>query len=165
MILNSTPLIYLTKIGRLDLLISEEILIPKAVYEEVVSKGLEKRFLDAKIIQDAVEKKSIKVKELNPEQKREARELMKFAEIGIGEAEAIILAKDQKAELLIDDVVGIGVAKALNVTTLWTTSFILKLVSEQRLQKRKAKEIIKQLVEAGYRIDGEVLVELLEKLK
>jgi predicted nucleic acid-binding protein len=165
MILDSTPLIYLTKIGRLDLLLSEEILIPRAVYEEVVTKGLEEGFLDAKIIQDTVEKKAIKVRELGPRQKKEAKELMKFAEIEIGEAEAIVLAKDQKAELLMDDAVGNGVAKALNVIALWTTSFILKLVSEQHLQKGEAREIIKQLVEAGYRINEEVLVELLEKLK
>ncbi len=161
MILDSTPLIYLAKIGRLELLTSDEIIIPEAVYREVVTDGI----LDAKFIRDAVNKKAIKVKKLDFGQKKEAKELMKFAELEMGEAEALVLAGDDKAGLLMDDAVGQGVARALNIPALWTTSFILKLVSLQVLQKREAREIIKQLVGAGYRISEDVLIELLEKLE
>ncbi len=165
MILDSTPLIYFAKIGRLELLMSEEVLIPEAVYHEVVTRGLEKGFLDAKVIQDAVKTKAVKIKKLDPGGKKEAEELMKFAQIERGEAEALVLAKGEKAELLMDDAVGQGVARTLNINALWTTSFILKLVSLQLLGRKEAREIIKQLVKAGYRISEDVLLELLEKLE
>jgi len=162
---DSTTLIYLTKIGRLGLLRAYgEVFIPGAVYEETVDRGLKKGFLDAKIIQREVEKGAIIFKELAKEQKKEAQELMKFAEIEVGEAEAIVLAKDLNSELLIDDLVAQGVARALGFEPLWTTSFILKQLGEKKLSKKEAREIVEKLVEAGYRISEEVLIELLRKL-
>jgi len=162
---DSTPLIYFAKIGRLSLLkFYSEIFIPKAVYEETVVKGLKKGFLDAKIIQSEIEKGAIKVKELSKEEQKEAQELMKFAEIGKGEAEAIILAKSLNAELILDDLVAQGTARTLGLEPHWTTSFILKLLSIKKLKKKEARKIIEKLVEAGYRISSDVLIELLKKL-
>lgn len=163
---DSAPLIYLSKIGRLELLRAyTEVFIPSAVYEETVSKGLEKGFLDARIIQKETEKEAIKIKELGAVQQKEAQELMKFAGIEAGEAEAIVLAKDLKSDLLLDDLVAQGVAKAIGLEPLWTTSFVLKLLSEKKLQKREARTTIEKLVEAGYRISEDVLIELLKKLE
>ena len=53
---NATPLVYLAKADRLDLLLSlfEEILIPEAVYEEVVSKGKQLGRADALIVEKAI---------------------------------------------------------------------------------------------------------------
>lgn len=163
---DSTALIYLAKIGRLELLkIYAEVFITGAVYEETVIKGLKKGFLDAKIIRGEIEKGAIKLKKLSEEQQKEAQELMKFAEIEAGEAEAIVLAKNLKSELLLDDLVAQGAAKALGLEPLWTTSFVLKLLSEKKLQKKEARKIIEKLVDAGYRISGDVLIELLKRLE
>ncbi|MEE8167637.1 MAG: DUF3368 domain-containing protein [Candidatus Hydrothermarchaeales archaeon] len=158
-------MIYLGKVGKLELLKDyDEVFISPTVYEETVSKGIEKGFLDAKIIQKAVDGGMVKLKKLNTEQSKEALELTKFAGIELGEAEAIILAKDLKAELLIDDVVAHGVGRTFGMEPLWTTSYILKLVSKERLTKTGAREIIEKLVEAGYRISEDVLVEVLRRL-
>ncbi len=163
---DSTALIYLAKIGKLELLKTySEVFIPGAVYQEVVIEGLKKGFLDAKIIQRELEKGAVKLKELSEEQQKEARELTKFAEIEAGEAEAIVLAKNLNSELLLDDLVAQGAAKTLGIEPLWTTSFILKLLGEKKIQKKEARKIIEKLVDAGYRISEEVLIELLKKLE
>ncbi|MFQ5815247.1 MAG: hypothetical protein ACE5G7_01995 [Candidatus Hydrothermarchaeaceae archaeon] len=163
---DSAPLIYLAKIGRLELLRAyTEVLVPGAVYMETVSKGLEKGFLDAKIIQMEMDRGAIKLTELSAGQQKEAQELMKFAGIESGEAEAIVLAKDLNLDLLLDDLVAQGVAKALGLEPLWTTSFVLKLLSEKKLKKQEARETIEKLVGAGYRISEDVLIELLKKLE
>ncbi len=165
-VVDSTPLIYLAKIGRLELLRTySDVFIPRAGHEETVVKGLEKRFPDAKLIQREMEKGTIKLQELSAHQQREARELMKFAEIEAGEAEAIVLAKNLRSDMLLDDLVAQGVAKALNLKPLWTTSFVLKLFAEKKLPKKEARKIIEELVGAGYRIGEDVLIELFRKLE
>ncbi|UZE91967.1 MAG: DUF3368 domain-containing protein [Methanosarcinales archaeon] len=163
---NSTPLIYLAKINHLDLLekVYDQIYIPTSVYEETVVRGLEKKFLDAGIIKNAVEKGTIEVKELTSEQKAEAERLTQFANIGGGEAEAIVLAKHLNLELIIDDVVAQGVARTLGLDTHWTTSFIIRLVSKKLLSRKEARKMIEDLVSSGYRISEEVLIEILKVL-
>lgn len=166
-VLDSTPLIYLAKIGRLSLLKEayEELYIPTAVYNETVTMGLERGFFDAKTIQKWIDEKKIEIKKLDEKQTKETKRLIKFAEIETGEAEAIILAQHLKADLILDDAVAQGVAKSIGLEPLWTTSFILKLTHLKILEKEEALEAIKKMVRAGYRISEEVLLELFEILK
>ena len=91
---NSSPLIALAKIGKLYILkeLFGEIIIPKAVWDEVVVKG------KGKPGAEEVEKAEwIKVREVRD---KLSVEVLK-GEIEIGEAEAIILAKELNADLLI----------------------------------------------------------------
>ncbi len=92
---NSSPLIVFSKINRLSLLqeIFGEVYIPKAVSEEVTrgKKG-----------EEIVKNDWIKIKEIKD--KDFAEYLSKM--IGKGEAEAIILAKECRSKLLIDDAQG-----------------------------------------------------------
>ncbi len=163
---DSTCIIYLAKVGKLDLLkaMYGTVFIPKEVYTETVERGKEKKIVDAEIIGKAVEKGLIEVKELSKAQKMEAERLRSLAAIGRGEAEAIILARDSKSGLLMDDVVALGVAKLYGLETLWTTTLILKAVRRGVLTKRDGRRMIENLVSAGYRLAGDVLVELLGEL-
>jgi len=163
-VLNSTPLIYLAKINHLDLLgkVYDQIYIPTSVYEETVLRGLEKKFLDAEIIKEAVDKGTIEVRELTSEQKAEAKRLTQFANMGGGEAEAIVLAKHLNIELIIDDVIAQGVARALGLDAHWTTSFVIRLVSKKLISQKEARKVIEDLVSSGYRISEEVLIEILK---
>ena len=65
---NSTPLIYLAKIGKLDLLkvLFGEILIPKEVWAEVVEKGKSLGQKDAYAVENAVAQGWIKVVAADP---------------------------------------------------------------------------------------------------
>ena len=165
-VVDATPLIYLAKINRLSLLnYYTEIFIPGAVYNEAVEKGLEKGFFDSKVIQQVVEEKTFRVIELSKKQGQEATELMTFANIGAGEAQAIILARNLAAEVILDDLVAHGAAKTLGLEPLWMTSFILKLYGDKTLDKKEAREVIEGLVGAGYRISGDVLIEIFKILE
>jgi predicted nucleic acid-binding protein len=63
---NATPLVYLAKADRLDLLLSlfEEILIPEAVREEVVLKGKQLGQADAFVVEKAIKEGRISVREV-----------------------------------------------------------------------------------------------------
>lgn len=163
---DSTCIIYLAKVGKLDLpkVVYGTVLIPGEVYNETVARGKEKKFIDAEIVGKAVEEGLIVVKELSKTQKTEAKRLCSLAAIGRGEAEAIILAKDSKSELVIDDAVALAVAKLYGLKTLWTTTLILEAVRRGALTKRDGRRMIENLVTSGYRLSVDVLVELLREL-
>jgi uncharacterized protein len=94
---NATPLIALARIGRLDLLrlAFEQLVIPEAVYEEVVVKGSGRP--GAEGVQRA---NWIQVHTVQNRQRVE--ELGRF--LGKGETEAIILAREISAPwVLLDD--------------------------------------------------------------
>ena len=95
---NSTPLIYLAKLNKLDLLrkLFLEVTIPKAVYEEVVVIGNEKNYIDAKIVEKAVNEGWLSIRETG------TLDLLKDIGIHKGELESISLAKNIKADILLD---------------------------------------------------------------
>jgi len=93
---NSGPLIALAKIGKLYILkeLFGEIIILKAVWNEVIVKGKGKPGAE-----DVEKAEWIKVREVKDWL---SVEVLK-GEIEIGEAEAIVLAKELNADLLIMD--------------------------------------------------------------
>lgn len=120
MVSNSTPLIHLAKIGRLELLreFFGEVLIPEAVYRECVIEGGGSE--DAQAIKNA---EWIKVEKITDE--RLKRSLM--IELDEGESEAIVLALEKDAELiLIDDYDGREIARALGLRVAGTLGVLLK---------------------------------------
>lgn len=166
-IADSTCIIYLAKVGRLNLLraLYGRVLIPKSVFDETFEKGKEKGFVEVKVIEKAVKNGLLEVRELSKSQKKEARELCSFAPIGDGEAEAIVLAKDMKSELVVDDLRAMDVARVHGIETLWTTTLIRKAISKKILTKKDARSLIEKLVAAGYRISEDVLLEVLRELE
>lgn len=96
---NASPLIGLSLIDKLYLLkeLWGEIVIPKAVYEEVVIKGEGKP--GALLVENAVKDGCIRVIEVK--EKSSSKFLMSI--LDYGEAEAIVLAQEIKADLIILD--------------------------------------------------------------
>src|SRR4030066_1296138 len=95
---NSTVLIYLAKIGKINLLkeLFGEILIPAEVIDEVGIRGKEHQHPDAFIVESAVEEGWIHIKDVEV-----FGELEDFG-IDPGEAQAISLAKSLEVPILLD---------------------------------------------------------------
>ena len=98
-IFNSSPLINLAKADILDILFNlfEQIIIPEAVYNEVVLEGKNKEGTDK--ISELIEKNQITIKQVSNTPLVTA--LNKH--LDLGEAEAITLTLDCKANLLVLD--------------------------------------------------------------
>lgn len=139
---NSTPLIALSKIGLFEILKDyfDEILIPKEVYEEVVTRGGD--LYGAKEVSNSEWVKTI---EVNNSLAVDALSV----HLGKGEAEAIVLAKERKALLIIDDRDGRAMAASLGVSVTGTVG-LLKLAAEDgRIDLKKA---VDELVASGFRL-------------
>lgn len=118
-IVNSTPLIVLCGIGRLDILkyMYEEISIPSAVFQEVTAKN---DFVCAQIRSagDWIHVEQIK----DQSEKR-----MYKAKLHDGEVEVMILAQEQEADLVIlDDNAAKRTAEYLGLTVTGTLGVLVK---------------------------------------
>ena len=119
-IVNSTPLIILCKIGQLEILkkLYGEIFIPQAVYKEITAKS---DLIKTQINNAA--KEWIKIKAI---QNHDDKKMYK-AKLHDGEVEVMILAQEQKADLvIIDDNAAKKTAKYLQLPVTGTLGVLIK---------------------------------------
>lgn len=159
---NATPLIYLAKLGKIEILkkIFKKIVIPKKVYEEIV-KGKEQGFTDSLIIERAIKGKWIEVRQV-----KEQEDLLKFSpELDIGEVAVLSLALKSKPHLiLIDDASARAVAESFGFNVKGTIYILLRAYKKKILKKSEIKELIEKLISLGFRISSELYAGLIDKL-
>ncbi|MHA1720848.1 MAG: hypothetical protein DRO88_13520 [Promethearchaeia archaeon] len=127
-IFDSSPLIHLTKIGKIEFVLKlfGKINIPVAVHEEVVEKGIQFGYSDAYLIQNFEnEQKILKIKI-----KKQDSTLINF--LHRGEMEVIQLAekysKIEKCLIVMDEKKGRLIAEQRNISYISTASLILLLL-------------------------------------
>jgi len=151
---NASPIIHLARVGQLELLrqLYGEIFVPEAVWEEVVIKGKGKA--GSKEIRQA---KWIK-------RKRVSNHLLVKAlrrELDAGEAEAIALAVEVGAELLLmDDKIGRRIAQFLNVPCIGTVGVLLETKAKGLVPV--IKPILDALKVSGFYLNDELYKRILE---
>lgn len=144
-IVNSTPIIVLCGIGRLDVLqkLYGEIRIPSAVYQEVTAiedsacMQIKKAgsWIHVDCIRDSSEKKMYKAK------------------LHAGEVEVMILAQEQKADLvIIDDNAAKKTAKYLGLTVTGTLGVLLKAKNRGIVQE--VAPLMAEMKHNGFYIDS-----------
>lgn len=158
-VVNSSPIITLAKIGKLEFLhkIFGIVIIPEQVYKEVLSKP---DYSEAIAIKRCVEhEKWLKVqksKEIN-------------GNLGIGESSSIGLASKLKHILIIDDKKAAFIAGTLGVECHGTLYVILESLKRGLIKdKKEAIYIVEQLVNNNLYLSTETLsafYSLLEKVK
>ena len=156
---NASPLIALSNIGQVELLkkLFQKIIIPKAVYQEVVQEG--KSRPGAVEVKKAVNK-WIEVKEVkNSDEVKVLRALLDY-----GEAEVIVLAQEIKADLLIlDNGEPRLFAKHLGFQLIGTVG-VLMLAYEKGFLKNPLEKIF-ELREKGFYISDRLLREIVKQLQ
>lgn len=145
---DTTPLISLLKINRLDLLekLFGEVLIPVAVFDELT---VDKRFeLEAERIR---EKQFIIIKTIK---NLESVSILKRATgLDRGESEAIVLTDELKADLLLmDEAKGRSVSTQLGLKVMGTIGILIAAYDEQELTSDEVRECIDGLQRAGRHI-------------
>jgi uncharacterized protein len=156
---NSTPLIYLSKIGKLDLLkeLFGEILIPKEVWTEVVvEKGKTLGRKDAYAVEHAIAQGWIKVLAADPFEMP--------IELDKGEEEALSLAKQLNLEtVLIDEVSARSAARLLGLTPRGTIFVLLMALKERKIVLDEFLQVLVQLIDEGFRLKEDVYVQAIRE--
>lgn len=149
---DSSPLISLAIIGKLDLLekLYKEIVVPSAVYQEVTEK--EKPF--SKELRRFLSNRSKQI--VN----RLAVEVL-ISDIGIGESETIILALEEKLDLvLIDDLKARKFAKMYGLEIIGTMGILLE--AKKKGLVTEIRPLISELLLNGIRIGNKIIEMSLE---
>ena len=154
---DTTPLISLLKINRIDLLekLFGEVLIPEAVFNELT---IDERFqLEANQIR---QKKYITVK---PITNLNAVNLLKRA-TGLDQGE--ILTNEYNADLLLmDEAKGRTVSTQMGLKIMGTIGILMAAYEERQLTANEVRECISGLQRAGRHISNKHYQLLLDKLK
>ena len=139
---NSTPLIALSRINKFGLLREYfgEIYIPKEVYDEVVTRGGNQFGAE-----EVVSAKWIKVENV---ESIIAVESLSIA-LDKGEAEAIVLAREKSAMLIIDEGDGRRIAESLSLKITGTVGILLLASADSKLDFKKT---IDELIAVGFRL-------------
>ena len=151
---NSSVIIALARICRLDLLekLFGKILVPEAVWREIAVEG------------KPGHEKIVRTDFIHVGKAGNRRLVTLLEEfVDSGEAEAIVLALERNADLLlVDDRDARGLAKKLGLQVMGTLG-VIALAKYRRLIP-KAKPIIDKLVESGFWISRKLLEEFLREL-
>lgn len=162
---NSTPLIYFAKANALQLLsrLYEEVVIPQAVYEEVVVKGLKKGYKDAGLVKAAIKEGSIRVEKAHS---KNIEKILKQAPmLHRGEAEVLALALHYRpCHVLLDDRAARLVARALGLEAHGTLYIVITAAAKGAITVKEALKALDKLVTSGFRISIELYLKTREKL-
>lgn len=165
---NTSPLIWLSKIGKISLLkeLYGEVVIPEEVYRESVERGLQEGFSDALVIKEGVNQGWIKISGLSESGSLLCQRIMEHAlEIHLGEVQAIILARETNILLLIDESTGRAFAEAWSLEVRGTIHVVLKALREELLDKDGTREAVLQLIDKGFRIEPRLLARVLREIE
>lgn len=158
---DTTPLISLMKADCLALLapLFHEVLIPEAVYAELISNPV---FADeAMQIKECDFIRVVTVKE-----HKAVDVLQRVSGLDLGESEAIVYADDAKADvLLMDEVKGRAVAKSMGIYIMGTVGILLFAHEEKLLSVEETKKALEKLRQANRHISEELLSYALSKLE
>lgn len=147
-VFDASTLILIAKVELLDLFlanVSAPVAIPGEVEKECCGS---KKALDAVIIQRALDKSRIKT--VVVKNRRLVAKLQDDFSMGKGEAEAIALALDEKAQLLgIDDKNGINACKVLGVAFTTAVGILIRSREKGLLEEPEALEKLASLAKHG----------------
>ncbi|MCM1173054.1 MAG: DUF3368 domain-containing protein [Clostridium sp.] len=157
---DTTPLISLLKIGRLELLhhLFGEIQIPYAVYRELTSNDKFKR--------EAIEiLQSEYIQKVDVEDKKSVALLRRATGLDEGESEAIILSDEMKADiLLMDELKGRQVAKQMGLRIMGTVGILMTAFEEKLLSADEIKQCINVMKNNGRHISEQLYEQLMDKI-
>ena len=153
---NSSPLIFLAKIGKLDFLKGYHLLVPEQVIGEVIGRNKEKD--QSLLIEDWLGKNKALVKK---------PKLLRNLPDGLGDGEkaAISLAvAEGVSTILLDERKARRTAKLLGLNPKGTIGVIYEQFLRGNIKRHECKYLVLELVKTGYRIKEELLAEFLQNI-
>ena len=164
---NATPLIYLAKAKKLELLLKifKTVQVPYEVKVEVVDVGKKLGYIDASLVEKAIKRGEIIVHKLEKDKILEAKRIADNFNIDLGEAQVIVLAKSKNEKIvIIDDFIARNVAEINDLEPIGTLGILLESVKRGILSKEESKKVLDELIDKGFRLGVDIYKKFLEAL-
>lgn len=165
LVFNSTPLIYLTKVGlsRIFEGLKEEKLTSLQVKCEVVDEGKRKGVPDALILEKMFENEMFRAVE--PSDRVFLSRLLETRGLHVTDAEVLALAKELDGLAVVDDEVARKTAKVYGIAYVGTPYVLVRAVLQKLITKERAREAVNEMVSAGWRCSIESYAKIMEVLE
>ncbi|MDI6860183.1 MAG: DUF3368 domain-containing protein [Methanocellales archaeon] len=160
-VINASPMIFLAKLGKLNLLseLFEEIFAPEEVLNEVL-KGSEEGFKDALSVKTQIERHKIKKVEVTLKYE------LKILGLHVGELAVLSYARENYIEnVIVDDYSAIKAAKYFGLRPISTPFILLKALKDKNISYVDFKDSLDELIEQKYRISPRLYTKILEKAR
>lgn len=164
LVFNSTPLIYLTKVGLSTVfegLVGEKFTSP-TVKKEVVTEGKRKCISDAIILDKLFESSVFKVRK--PKDNKIFSRLLETRGLHAADAEVLALAQECSGIAVVDDEVARKTAKVYRLSYAGTPYILVRAVKEDIFSRDVAKQAVKDMVSVGWRCSVESYAKIMEIL-
>jgi len=158
---NATPLIYLAKSDKLTLLqnIINQVLIPKAVFREVVVEGKRLGEKDAYRVEKAIGQGWLRVEEVK-------NMFLTKVSLHPGEIEVISLAKEKGIKtVLMDDAKGRSVAELAGLKPVGTLWIFLQAVKNRIIDFDEFLSTVEDIIHAGFYLKDDVYIKVVRTAK
>ena len=165
LVFNSTPLIYLAKVGLLPLLkeLPHERLTTEGVKKEVVDRGKEKSAKDALIIDESIQEGTLKIRKITD--KGLLRTLSRIPELHSTDAEVLILAKEIKGMAIVDDRVAREVAVVYGIEHGGTAFILALLIAHGLITRAAARGALDNIISLGWRCSAEQYSQMIKMIE
>ncbi len=164
-VFDSTPLIYLAKAGVLPKLVGLrlKLVIPRAVYEEVVVEGKRRGKQDALIVEKLVSDKAFAVADARS--KGLVKRLLTNPGLSRADAETLALARELKAVAVVDESLCRSVAELEGIGFHGSVFVLFLLQKKKIISKADLKVTINSMVESGWRCSTELYAAILTEIE
>lgn len=154
LVVNASPLIFLSRIERLDLLISiaKSIVVPKAVLREI----------QAGSDRDEAAKKIESLSALQVGEDRPLPDDIRSWDLGAGESQVLTLGLARRSEVVLDDLAARRCAQSLGIPLIGTLGIVI--LCRQRGVLFKARPVVQALYESGLRLNNKLMDQALAKV-
>jgi len=165
LVFNSTPLIYLTKVGLSEVFdgLKEEKLTSPKVKREVADEGKRKGVPDAVVLEKMFRNNVFRIVE--PKDNEFLSRLLETKGLHVTDAEILTVAPERKGLAVIDDEVARKTARVYGISYVGTPYVLMRAVLERLITKGKAKLAVNEMVSAGWRCSVESYAKIMEALE
>jgi predicted nucleic acid-binding protein len=164
-VFDATPLIYLAKGDRLDLVqyLDGSCVIPDRVYEEVVETGIERGYPDARRIERCVEDGLFDV--VSVESTALVSRLQRNDNLSDADVAVLACAAAHDGVAVMDEAYGRDVAATEGITTRGTAYLVLVLASDGTISVDEARTTIDVMIEEGWYCAPDTYAKIVRKLE
>lgn len=166
-VFDATPLIYLSKAGRLDVVetLDARRIVPDRVYHEVVTEGIDAGYDDARRIERAVDDDLLEVVGVDVEDSPTATRLTRHPGLSDADIAVLTCADTAGAVAVMDETAGRSAAEAEGIETRGTAYLVLSAVKRETLSPEVGRETIDAMVDRGWYVAPDLYAKIVRKLE
>jgi predicted nucleic acid-binding protein len=164
-VFDATPLIYLGKVDRLEIVeaVSARCVVPDPIHEEVVVAGRRAGHPDARRVGRAIEAETLSV--VAVEETPTDERLCRNQHLSDADAAVLAVAADRDATAVVDEQYGRDVASAEGIDTRGTAYLVLSTLKNGVVDGTTAQATIDAMVEAGWYCSPALYARLSRKIE